>query len=255
MRCAPLAAMAAHKISRGTFSCRAARSKASVLLLLGSRAIAPSLQLPQRHFPNLPLRSDTPEPKTAGLPHLSQLWMKWLAASKWGTRLYRPLPLAISCVGTAAAAPPVWRTGEPAAYPRGRSCRRRSRGVPRRSSATVSREPSPIERTRRQSVSPRQASREQVVLNPAATNFRHSSSTGAYPRALRPSASQRFEPMSVAQIGACESCFWRLISATTCRPSRSLFEAPSAATAPGLLLSGSGGLSGGNRLVSLWRNR
>ena len=120
-------------------------------------------------------------------------------------------------------------------YPGGRSWRRRSRGVPCRSSATVSREPSPIERTRRQSVSPRQASRGQAGLKPAATSSRHSWKTGAYPRALRPAASQRSEPMSAARIGACANILGDVASAMTCRPSWSLPEAPCARPAPGLL--------------------
>ena len=70
-------------------------------------------------------------------------------------------------------------TGEPATYPCGRSCRRRRRGVPCRSSATVSRAPSPIERTRRQSVSLRQASSGEVRIKASrdqlATQVEHGS--------------------------------------------------------------------------------
>jgi hypothetical protein len=128
----------------------------------------------------------------------------------------------------------VCATGEPAPCLCGRFRQRQRCGVPWSSSSIVSRAPSPIDWTRRQRSSPRQASRGQAVLNPAATNFRHSSSTGAYPRARRPSGSQRFEPTSVARIGACVDRCWRLASAMTRHPSWSRPEAPSAATAPGL---------------------
>ena len=142
----------------------------------------------------------------------------------------------MSCVGAAAAALAVWRTGEPAPYPCGRSRQRRRRGVPCGSSSMASRAPSPIERTRRLSVSPRQASSGEVGCKPAATNSRHRSSTGAYPRVLMPSASQRSAPTRVARTGACANCSWRLFSGMTCRPSWSIPEAPDAATAPGLFI-------------------
>ena len=70
-------------------------------------------------------------------------------------------------------------------------------------------------------------------LDQRATQGEH----GAYPRALMPSASQRSEPMSVARIGGCGSCSWRLFSGTTCRPSPSISEAPCAARAPGLFIA------------------
>jgi len=130
----------------------------------------------------------------------------------------------------------VCATGEPATYPCGRSWRSRRRGVPCRSSVTVSRAPSPIERTRRQSVWPRQASRGEAGLKPAAISSRHSSSTGACPCALMPSASQRSEPMSVARTGACERCWWRLICETTSCPGPSISEAQRAASALGFFV-------------------
>ena len=106
-------------------------------------------------------------------------------------------------------------------------------GVEGMVSATVSCAPSPIEPTRRQSVSPRQPLSGEVGLRPAATNSRQRSSTGSYPRALIPSAEQ---PISVARIGACRSCSWRLVCETTCRPRPSISEAPCADRAPGLFI-------------------
>ena len=131
-----------------------------------------------------------------------------------GGRRHHTASQVAGCPGvdTPARSSAICATGEPATCPSGRFWRRRRCGVPYLSSATVSPAPSPIERTRRQSVLRRQASSGQAGLKPAVTSLRHSSSTGAYPCTMMPSASQRSEPMSSARITACGICCWRLIS-------------------------------------------
>ena len=127
-------------------------------------------------------------------------------------------------------------TGEPATYPCGRSCRRRRRGVPCRSSATVSRAPSPIERTRKTKCfappSLKRRGRIKTSRNQLATQVEHGSIS------VRDDA-LGFAAVRADELGAnrrLRELLLAIIFRKTRRPSWSTTEAPSAASAPGLFI-------------------